>query len=61
MLVLTRRTGEAIEIGKGVFITCLGTNEQGEMVLGFDAPRNIPIKRIEVKKRKNANFSNKKN
>ena len=48
MLVLSRNIGETVVVDKGIYITCLGTNEKGEMVLGFDAPRNISIDRLEV-------------
>lgn len=53
MLVLSRNVGESVVVGEGVYITCLGINEIGEMVLGFDAPSNVAIDRLEVRASKN--------
>tara|TARA_B110000879_G_C11031216_1_gene454967 strand:- start:184 stop:393 length:210 start_codon:yes stop_codon:yes gene_type:complete len=49
MLIISRNTGESVVIGEGVYVTCLGINKCGEMVLGFDAPNNVPIDRIEIR------------
>jgi carbon storage regulator len=45
MLVLSRRDGEAIQVGEDVFvrvIRCRG----GRVCLGIDAPRDVPIVRL---------------
>lgn len=50
MLVLTRKTGEAIEIGDGIFIKVLSF--QGHCVrIGIEAPKEINIRRTELPKR----------
>lgn len=47
MLVLSRKCGEAVEIGGGIRITVVqvGTNQ---VRLGIDAPRETPIVRPEA-------------
>lgn len=47
MLILTRKAGEAVEIGDGVFVTVLEIR-RGQIVLGFDAPRSVNIRRTEL-------------
>jgi carbon storage regulator len=50
MLVLSRRVGERVEIGEGV--TVVVTAVRGEQVqLGFECPREIPIRRPEAVKK----------
>lgn len=50
MLVLTRRTGEALKIGDDITITVLGC--QGNQIkIGIDAPRDVEVHREEVYKR----------
>jgi carbon storage regulator len=47
MLVLTRKTGEAIQIGDDIEITVLSV--KGDQVkLGINAPKNIEIHRKEI-------------
>jgi carbon storage regulator len=47
MLVLSRRNGESIKIGKDVVVTVLGV--RGEKIrLGVDAPKNVEVHRDEV-------------
>ncbi|QTC40272.1 carbon storage regulator CsrA [Bacillus sp. V3] len=47
MLVLTRKTGEAIQIGEDIEISIVSV--KGDQVkLGIDAPKNIDIHRKEV-------------
>jgi len=47
MLVLARKVGQSIEIGRGIFVTVVDI--RGEHVrLGVDAPSNIPVHRHEV-------------
>ncbi len=50
MLVLSRKSGEAITIGDGVTVTVLGV-EGGRVRLGLVAPREVPIHRQEVYRR----------
>jgi carbon storage regulator len=47
MLVLSRKKGEVITIGKSVTVQIL-EYERGVVSLGIDAPRNIPVHRKEV-------------
>lgn len=47
MLVLTRRTGQAIRIGDDVEVHVIRI-EGDRVVLGFDAPREIAISRSEL-------------
>ena len=49
MLILTRRTKEAIVIGdnKEIKITVLNIRG-GQVQFGIDAPRNVPVHREEV-------------
>lgn len=47
MLILTRRTGEALMIGDEVTITVLGI--RGNQVrLGIDAPKTVEVHREEI-------------
>jgi carbon storage regulator len=47
MLVLTRKTGEAIQIGDDIEITVLSV--RGDQIkLGINAPKNIEIHRKEI-------------
>lgn len=48
MLVLTRKPGETILIGKDVIVTVLKTG-RGSIRLGIDAPNSVPILRGELK------------
>jgi carbon storage regulator len=50
MLILTRRTGEAILIDGGVRVVVLGTDGSG-VRLGIEAPSSIGIVREEVVQR----------
>lgn len=50
MLVLTRKTGEKIQIGENITITVLKT--QGKRVqLGISAPHDVSIHRQEIHSR----------
>jgi carbon storage regulator len=50
MLVLSRKCGQKVVIGRHVFITILEI--RGDAVkLGFDAPGEVPIHREEVSRR----------
>jgi carbon storage regulator len=50
MLVLTRRVGESMVIGKNIRVTVL--NVKGNQVrLGIEAPKDIPVHREEIYQR----------
>jgi carbon storage regulator len=51
MLILTRRSGERLCIGRDVVITVLGV-KGNQVRLGIDAPRNVAVDREEVHRRK---------
>ncbi len=48
MLILTRRVGDTVVIGKEVFCTVLEQQHDGQIKLAFDAPKVIPIHRFEI-------------
>jgi carbon storage regulator len=51
MLILSRRRGEAVQIGKSIRITVI--DMQGSKVkIGIEAPREIPVDRDEIYERK---------
>lgn len=47
MLVLTRKVGERVRIGADVAVVVLGI-EHGQVRVGIDAPRSIPVQREEI-------------
>ena len=47
MLVLSRKTGERISIGEEIQVIVLEV-AHGRVKLGFEAPRDIPVRRCEV-------------
>jgi carbon storage regulator len=47
MLILTRRTGEALMINDDVRITVLGI-KNGQIRFGIDAPKNVSVHREEI-------------
>ena len=49
MLVLTRKAGQSILVGKSVRITVIELSP-GVVRLGFEAPQEVPIYREEVYK-----------
>ena len=51
MLVLSRKKGETIVIGKGVTVTVL-TLKVGAVRLGVEAPDGVIVDRAEVSKRR---------
>jgi carbon storage regulator len=51
VLILTRRIGETVIIGNEIFCTLLGQQRNGQMILAFDAPKPVPIHRLEVQRR----------
>jgi carbon storage regulator len=50
VLVLTRRRGEAIEIGDDIVVTVLSTMG-GKVRIGIEAPPQVLILRTEVRER----------
>ena len=50
MLVLTRKVGEQIRIGEDILVTVLDM-KKGNVRLGIEAPRQVPIHRHEVYER----------
>jgi len=48
MLILTRRPGEEIKIGEDVYLKVVRICRGDQVVLGFDAPREIDIVRTEL-------------
>ena len=51
MLVLSRKQGEQICIGKGVVLTVLSVHG-GRVRLGIQAPREVTVDRQEIRQRK---------
>lgn len=47
MLVVTRKTGEAIRIGRDILVKVWHTPD-GHIRVGIDAPRELPIAREEL-------------
>lgn len=50
MLILTRRTGESVMIGKDVSMTVLGV-KGNQVRIGINAPKSIPVHREEIYER----------
>lgn len=50
MLVLTRKIGASLKIGKDITITVLGIDGNA-VTVGIDAPRDAPIVRDNAKQR----------
>ena len=50
MLVLNRRVGETIVIGENIRITVM-SSERGQVKIGVQAPKDIPVHRQEVAER----------
>lgn len=46
-LVLGRRVGESVCIGDGIMVTVLGISG-GQIRLSFHAPKDVPIHRLEI-------------
>ncbi|MEM7810430.1 MAG: carbon storage regulator [Planctomycetota bacterium] len=51
MLVLSRKRGEAVLVDDAISVKVVRI-EGGRVVLGFDAPRSVPIDRAECSARK---------
>lgn len=50
MLILTRKPGETIVIGNDVRVTILGMNGN-QIRVGIEAPKHVPVNRLEVAER----------
>ena len=50
MLVLSRKPSERIQIGGDIYVT-VAKIEGGKVTLGIDAPRAMPIRRLDAVKR----------
>ena len=53
MLVLSRKLGEAIVIGHGIKVTVVAILKDG-VRLGVDADRDVPVDRVEIRKKKDS-------
>ena len=47
MLILTRRTGETLNIGDNVQVTVLGI-KGNQVRIGINAPKDVPVHREEI-------------
>lgn len=56
MLVLTRRVGDAVIIGKSAAVTVLGIKEN-HVRIGITAPKRMAVDRAELRTRKLARFA----
>jgi len=52
MLVLTRKAGEAVVIGRDIVVTLVEVRPGGLVVLGVDAPPEVRVDREEVRRRR---------
>jgi carbon storage regulator len=50
MLILTRRVGETVMIGRDLTVTVLGV-KGNQVRVGVDAPKEVPVHREEVYER----------
>ena len=47
MLILTRKIGEKLVIGEGIFFTVLGI-KGNQVRIGIEAPADVPVHREEI-------------
>ena len=47
MLILTRRVGEAVQIGDNITVRVLGVKD-GQVRIGFDVPKDVNVMRTEL-------------
>ena len=57
MLILTRRCGEGIKIGRDITVTVLGI-KGNQIRLGIDAPKDVSVHRNEIFERIQAEQGN---
>ena len=50
MLILTRRVGETVMIGRDITVTILGV-KGNQVRVGVNAPKEVPVHRVEVYER----------
>lgn len=50
MLILSRRAGETVDIGKDIKVTVLSI-KNGQVRLGFAAPKEVAVHREEISRR----------
>jgi carbon storage regulator len=50
MLILTRRTGESINVGETIKLTVLGV-KGNQVRIGINAPKSVPVHREEIYER----------
>jgi carbon storage regulator len=48
MLVLSRKVGEKVYIGKDIVVTLVENNGRGQIRLGVEAPRDVLVLRQEL-------------
>lgn len=51
MLILTRRVGEAVRIGKDIKVSVISVRKN-QVRIGFEAPNNSPVYREEIWEKK---------
>lgn len=47
MLVLGRKPGESIKIGDNIIVQII-SNDRGQIKVGIEAPKDVPIVRTEI-------------
>lgn len=57
MLILTRRVGETLMIGKDIEVTVLGV-KGNQVRIGVQAPKNVAVHRLEIYNRIKAEQGN---
>lgn len=55
MLYLERKSGEEIAMGDKIRIKIMGVSKSGSVTLGFEAPIDVPIDRLEIHEKKISN------
>lgn len=48
MLVLSRKVGESIYVGKDITVTVVRFSKDGRVRIGIEAPKNVRILRNEI-------------